>query len=362
MVASDVSGITLELITPEYKVAQSEDDFGPCTQLVVDGYSGAGASGTPELPVKGAMVGILAQGEVTLAIAEVETITAPETYIICPVGRPIVEVSPSDEPLRYQGEERVRDAAVYTTAGFVPAEPAELLSTGFIRSQRVAQLQFRPFQYDPVTGQLRFARRIRVQLTFEAASSALERLAQALPTMTDIDEGAFEDVLRTSLVNYEDARGWRSTPQRFPSMQIAQGPVSDEAYKILVDADGIYQLTYTDLITAGVPVDTLDPRTLKLHNLGSQVAIYVEGEADGVFNDSDYVLFYGQKMTTKYTDVNVYWLTWGNENGLRMATSDGTPGGGTVPESYRTTQRIERNLHPPDRQYSRPLLLWRTPS
>ncbi len=353
VLASDADSVTLELITPEYRVAQSEDDSGPCTQLVVDGYSSTGASGAPELPVKGAMAGIPAQGEVTLTVVEVETITAPETYAICPVGRPIVEMSPSDEPLRYQGEERVRDAALYATAGFTPTEPAVLLSTGFIRSQRVAQLQFRPFQYDPVTGELRFARRIRVQLTFDTAMSrsALTASAASASTTGPVDEGAFEDVLRTSLVNYEDARGWRAAPQRLPSTRIAQWPVSDKAYKILVDADGIYQLTYTDLITVGVPVDSLDPRTLQLHNLGSQVAIYVEGEADGVFNTGDYVLFYGQKMTTKYTDVNVYWLTWGEANGLRMATSDGTPGGAAVPESYRTTQRIEENksyqsLHP----------------
>lgn len=343
VLASDASGITLELITPEYRVAQSEDDSGLCTQLIVDGYSAAGASGAPELPVKGAMVGVPAQGKVTLTVMEVEAITAPGTYTICPVGHPIVEANPFNEPLSYQGEARVRDAAAYSMPGLSPAEPAVLLSTGFVRSQRVAQVQFRPFQYNPVTGELRFARRIRVQLTFEAAPSALERPAQARPAMTDVDEGAFEDVLRNTVVNYEDARAWRTMPQRSPSTRVAQGPVSDEAYKILVDADGIYQLTYTDLITAGVPVDTLDPRTLQLHNQGSEVAIYVEGEADGVFNASDYVLFYGQRMTTKYTDVNVYWLTWGEANGLRMATSDGTPGGGTVPEYYQTTQRLEQN-------------------
>ncbi|MEJ5308323.1 MAG: C25 family cysteine peptidase [Anaerolineae bacterium] len=345
VVASDAGSITLELITPAYRLAQNEDDFGPCTQLVVDGYSGTGASGAPELPVKGTMVGIPAQGEATLTVVEVEAITAPETYAICPVGRPIVETSPSDEPLRYQGEERVRDAIIYATAGFTPTEPAVLLSTGFIRSQRVAQLQFRPFQYNPVTGQLRFARRIRVQLTFDTVMARSAQIASAASAATTgtVDEGAFEEVLRTSLVNYEGARGWRAAPQQRPATNVAQWPLSDEAYKILVDADGIYQLTYTDLIAAGVPVNTLDPRTLKLHNQGIQVAIYVEGEADGVFNTSDYVLFYGQKMTTKYTDVNVYWLTWGGESGLRMGTSDGTPGGAAVPEYFRTTQRIEQN-------------------
>jgi len=344
VLASDARSVTLELITPAYTVVQSEDDSGPCTQLVIDGYSNTGVSGAPELLVKGAMVGIPAQGEVTLTVADVETIAIPETYTLCPVGRPIVEMGPSDDPPRYQGVVRTRDAVAYTTAEFIPAEVATLLSTGFVRSQRVAQVQFRPFQYNPVTGELRLAQRIQVQLTFNAAlQTTAERLAQTLST-TAVDEGAFEDVLRHSLVNYEDARVWRKASQRLPSTLTAQAPVSDEAYKVLVDEDGIYQLTYTDLLTVGVPVNTLDPRTLKLHNQGNQVAIYVDGEADGVFNTGDYVLFYGQKMTTKYTDVNVYWLTWGGENGLRMGTSDGTPSeGAAVPEYYRTTERIEQN-------------------
>ena len=342
VLASDTHGVTLELITPAYTVVQGEDDLGACVQISVDGYSNAGVSGAPELPVKGTMVGIPTQRNVTLSVVEIETVAVPEKYTLCPVARPIVETGPSDQ-LRYNGEERVRDSAAYTTAEFVPAEPAAVLSTGFVRSQRVAEVQFRPFQYNPVTGEVRFAQRIRVQLTFDAAPFAPERLATVPATPTDVDEGAFEDVLRNTVINYEDARAWRVAPQRIPSTTVMLSPTDDPAYKILVDADGIYQLTYNDLLAAGVPVSGLDPRTFQLSNQGTQVAIYVAGEADGVFDTDDYILFYGQKVMTKYTDVNVYWLTWGDEDGLRMTTSDGTPGGATVPAHYNVTQRIEQN-------------------
>lgn len=344
VLASDARGVTLELVTPDFTVVPGEDNLGACARLVVDGYGGTHNSGAPDLPVKGATVGIPAQGNVTLAVVELETVAVQEKYTLCPVGRPIVEMGLSDQ-LNYLGEERVRDAAIYATAGFAPAEPAALLSTGFVRSQRVVEVQFRPFQYNPVTEELRFARRIRVRLTFDAAASRVAQMALSgsAATAGEVDEGVFEDVLRNTLVNYEDARAWRSTLSPRLAMTAPQAPTSDPAYKILVDADGIYQLTYSALATAGVPVASIDPRTLKLHNQGSQVAIYVAGEGDGVFNTSDYVLFYGQKMTTKYTDVNVYWLTWGGVNGLRMATADGTPGGAATPEYYRTTQRIEQN-------------------
>ena len=111
---------------------------------------------------------------------------------------------------------------------------------------------------------------------------------------------------------------------------------SQPRYRILVNENGIYELTYADLQAAGVPVDSLDPRTFRVHNQGSEVAIYGVGESDGSFDAVDYLLFYGQKVTTKFTDTNVYWLSWGETGGLRMATVDGSPGGTeTVPTSFR---------------------------
>lgn len=336
--ASDARSVMLELVTPDFKTATAQDNLGACTQLVVDGYSSTADSGKPALPVKGTLVGIPAGVEVTLTVLEADFVEQPGKYTICPVARPIVEPGPEDT-WTYQGQALIRDATVYAAAEFAPAESAVLLGTGFVRSQRVAEVQFRPFQYNPVTGQLRFARRMRVQLNFATPP----RMLAGQPTMGDVDEGAFEEVLRNTVVNYADARAWRVAASRSSSMPAVQAPLSTSAYKILVDADGIYQLTYSDLLAAGVPVGSLDPRTLQLRNRGNQVAIYVAGEADGVFNPDDYVLFYGQKTTTRYTDVNVYWLTWGGANGLRMTTANGAPGGATVPPYYQTTQRIELN-------------------
>jgi uncharacterized repeat protein (TIGR01451 family) len=128
------------------------------------------------------------------------------------------------------------------------------------------------------------------------------------------------------------------------------------SHKIPVAQDGIYEITYGELEAAGLPVDDLDPRTFQLFNMGSEVAIYVDGEDDGSFDapapanladEGDYILFYGQKMNTKYTDTNVYWLRYGDTNGLRMQTKDGTPAGADDPLIFKHTVHLEE-----DHQYS----------
>lgn len=80
-------------------------------------------------------------------------------------------------------------------------------------------------------------------------------------------------------------------------------------YKIAVNRDGIYKLDKNFLSSIGIDVTALDPSQLHIYGNGegmmpelnsipriddlAQVAVYIKGEADGVFNDQDYLLFYG---------------------------------------------------------------------
>jgi len=99
-------------------------------------------------------------------------------------------------------------------------------------------------------------------------------------------------------------------------------------YKISVAAEGLYRITYADLQTANFPVNTVDPRLIKLYHRGQEQAIFVQGEADAVFNASDYIEFYGlrndgtldkklYKQTSAphpyhnlYSDTTAYFLTY----------------------------------------------------
>ncbi len=70
---------------------------------------------------------------------------------------------------------------------------------------------------------------------------------------------------------------------------------SKDYVKISDARTGIYKLTYDQLSSAGFNVGD-DPRTYQLIRQGKPVAIKVAGESDGVFDQDDYILYYGQKL------------------------------------------------------------------
>ena len=81
-------------------------------------------------------------------------------------------------------------------------------------------------------------------------------------------------------------------------------------YKVGLSETGIYKLTYSDLTDLGINVSSVDPRQIRVYHNGGgvlpemnavprpddlvEVPIYVSGEADGKFDNGDYILFYGR--------------------------------------------------------------------
>lgn len=113
--------------------------------------------------------------------------------------------------------------------------------------------------------------------------------------------------------------------------------------KMYLIKDGIYRINKTDFAASGINADNIDPRTIKVFYKGLQIPIFFYGEADGVFNDTDYFDFYGRRnyggitnfynsgsvenisYTTDeyydlYSDTSVYWIGWGGTYGMRFSS------------------------------------------
>lgn len=69
----------------------------------------------------------------------------------------------------------------------------------------------------------------------------------------------------------------------------------DQVYfKCAVYSQAVYKISYNTLQNAGFPVNT-DPRRLKMYARGQEIPVFIAGEADGVWDPGDYVLFYGER-------------------------------------------------------------------
>ncbi|MFH1161069.1 MAG: type IX secretion system sortase PorU, partial [bacterium] len=126
-------------------------------------------------------------------------------------------------------------------------------------------------------------------------------------------------------------------------------------YKFAVSSNGIYRITYQDLLQADINPSSVDPRTIRLCGNGGgmlpeannapriddlqELAIRVVGEDDGQFNEGDYILFYGESQVkwtfsatdslfhhrkNIYADKTCYFLTFGGGNGKRLIPEPGS--------------------------------------
>ncbi len=125
-----------------------------------------------------------------------------------------------------------------------------------------------------------------------------------------------------------------------------------EWFKFSVNKDGIYKIDANMLTSAGININNINPKTLKLYShQGGMLsennadfrfddlpenAIQVIGESDGIMNAGDYILFYAQSPhkwkfdvytneykheTNIYSDKTFFFLTFGGTEGKRMNTA-----------------------------------------
>lgn len=298
-----------------------------------DAYSFPGAvwlsgHGEPNLPSLRYKIGIPQDGSVTVRIAGHEETILEDVTI---------------EPARYVGVPegvsrtlpRIR-ADVYEQDRFFPDSVLWVSEPGYFRDLRTVEIRINPVRYNPVTRRLKVARQLRVVVEFQGQP----RIRRS------IDRG-YEAIYRQTVVNYEQCQDW----ERLPATA-RQDPFAGRTwFKIEVDEAGLYRIGQAEITAAGLDPEQFDPRTMKIYtapfdilprtvplpdSLDSlvEVPVYVQGEADGVFDAEDYLVFYGEAAShflpdttivwfeNGYATKNVYWFTFGGVEGQRMEQID----------------------------------------
>ena len=120
-------------------------------------------------------------------------------------------------------------------------------------------------------------------------------------------------------------------------------------HRFSVEETGVQKLDKNFLRQLGIPVDTVDPKTLRVFGRGGQMlplknanevetlyenALWVEGEEDGSFDEADYILFMGfandtwnaesQTFKNLYHNEAVYYISHGTSPGKRVLREEGS--------------------------------------
>ncbi len=116
--------------------------------------------------------------------------------------------------------------------------------------------------------------------------------------------------------------------------------------RIYVDKSGVYKISKSFLTSLGFNANAINPQKIQIYGLGGRMAplansiafpydltenaVQVVGESDGIFNDDDYILFYGEGMDNwssenktnlnLYADKSYYYITIGATDGKRINT------------------------------------------
>jgi hypothetical protein len=110
-------------------------------------------------------------------------------------------------------------------------------------------------------------------------------------------------------------------------------------YKISVGTNAAFELDYTDLLEAGLPLSTIDARAIRMYHRGEEIAIRVSGQNDGRLDQGDAIQFLGKsndgvsdtplyqnpdhqahQYYNLFSDTTAYFLTWRSDGstGKRM--------------------------------------------
>jgi len=255
----------------------------------------------------------------------------------------------------------------YSENKFLPVNTVVLEKPGNVRELTTAVLNLFPLQYNPVSRVMKVYTRLRVRVSFGS---------KPLPFNRQRSRHEIE-LLKDVALNSDLALNWLNPKY---SSAINQSSLtssvlaSGDWYKIEIKdngddgkSEGIFKITKGYLDSAGINTSGIDPRKFKIYGNGGfmlpvrieagrpgdlqEICIYVEGENDGVFNEQDFILFYGgsinkwnydtnrvryQHYLNYYSRSNYYWLCFNTaNNGKRMnieASSSNSPQ--LIPSSF----------------------------
>ncbi len=299
--------------------------------------------GAPMLPYVTEMLGVPFGVEISLSAEEGKIRKIQLDAPVVPVPQEQVQWAQAAVLGEMSGQPSVitsyaPDVSIYNAAATFPSQVAAVVNDGVLRQQRIASVAVYPVRYLPLENALLVVDEVRVELRF------VGQPANDLDTV-EAESEVFDKLLAKTLLNYSQAKVWRRSGLPYRGAPFAAAALNAHTnpewtpptpgWRINTTGQGLYHLSALQLAAAGVPVESVADENYHLYYLGTELAIQVLAD--------DEIYFYAEKVDSKYTSENVFWLTYDLTPGLRMQTRDGSPGAQDTPASFPVQEHLEVN-------------------
>ncbi len=339
--------ISPSLLCQGYKVIESNQDFirielnfensyrltdtlidGTKYSFVRDGDIFNRKPGDPWLPEFQVKLGIPEESQPKVLIENQVSIQKNNISIL-----PI----PSEDPSFSKLNILVYNKEIYDRNDFYPSAPIENAGSYKFRYARIFSLIISPFQYNPVQKKLLVNNKIIIRINYNSKT----------PGTPKVQDPFTQDLLKKEVINYDEAKEWIGKPQQKLFKADAEGywynPGKDY-YKIFLKEKGLYRLTYSDLLNAGIPVQNVPLEKFQLFGNEKEIPLYIiDNNLNGFFDENDYLEFTGyppvhslHSFLNIFNNENIYWFSYeADSSGLRYQSADGFPQ--TWTKSFDTT-------------------------
>ena len=255
----------------------------------------------------------------------------------------------------------------------------------------IPQFTGNSFHYDASNKTLVFTLNTKQSVTFDEAKVQITNVIYEPMTLSQLGDLSSENILKTTNASLQvsnsrdfkeafitlspiikDDFGFKriksfsyeieNNTSRIPQSSKTANTISNSVlatgnwFQFYVEKSGVYKLSKSFLQQLGLDVSAVDPRKIKIYGNGGRMlplsnnifypkdlienAIQINGESDGVFNNEDYILFYGEGVDNwnqesrthlnLYDKKSYYYITVQGSDGKRIAPLTQPTGNSTL--------------------------------
>ena len=347
--------LILKFQIPQYSFQPYTHENETFQKIICDEGEFLSQEGFPKLPCFSEIVGLPVDGEIDFEILEKSQIVK-NNILVYPNLKTVIPENFTEgmapDAVFY------KDPIAYNSSEYYPRNILSKGKSAFIGDRNFIGFKVNPFQYQADAKNLLITTSLVFKINIYGNKEETRGWENSSNFIDKIGDSFF--------LNNKYSKKWRKQKVKSDFVPTRPNGLVDEI-QILVDEDGIYKISYDDLVSSlqnyaeeneiefemAFNWDTVNPRYLELYDENGTIPIRFVGEMDNSFDEGDYFEFYGKRHSGEtdyyddYTSENVYVLKLTDHLGSRMAVENGgllvtDESQYTIPQSYKQTLHFEK--------------------